>query len=161
MYWIVLIAGAILALIYVVVKIRHNQLATSDAVFWFLLALVLIVMALFPQVVYFFSNALGFESPANFVFLCMLAIVIFRQLTVSVENARLRNKIVQLTQTIALSRTCDSVEESLGQRRGERAKANEIVAECLHDGNVDDCETALTLHDWIIDTVAYDQVSGT
>ena len=38
MYWIVLIAGAILALIYVVVKIRHNQLATSDAVFWFLLA---------------------------------------------------------------------------------------------------------------------------
>ena len=49
MYWIVLIAGAILALIYVVVKIRHNQLATSDAVFWFLLALVLIVMALFPQ----------------------------------------------------------------------------------------------------------------
>ena len=54
MYWIVLIAGAILALIYVVVKIRHNQLATSDAVFWFLLALVLIVMALFPQLVYLF-----------------------------------------------------------------------------------------------------------
>ena len=113
MYWIVLIAGAILALIYVVVKIRHNQLATSDAVFWFLLALVLIVMALFPPRV---SNALGFESPANFVFLCMLAIVIFRQLTVSVENARLRNKIVQLTQTMALSGTCDSVEESIARR---------------------------------------------
>lgn len=68
MYWIVLIAGAILALIYVVVKIRHNQLATSDAVFWFLLALVLIVMALFPQLVYLFSNALGFESPAQLCF---------------------------------------------------------------------------------------------
>lgn len=116
MYWIVLIAGAILALIYVVVKIRHNQLATSDAVFWFLLALVLIVMALFPQLVYLFSNALGFESPANSVFLCMLAVVIFRQLTVSVENARLRNKIVQLTQTIALSRTCDSIEESIARQ---------------------------------------------
>ena len=114
MYWIVLIAGAILALIYVVVKIRHNQLATSDAVFWFLLALVLIVMALFPQLVYLFSW--GFESPANFVFLCMLAIVIFRQLTVSVENARLRNKIVQLTQTMALSRTCDSIEESIARQ---------------------------------------------
>lgn len=25
----------------------------------------------------------------------------------------------------------------------------------MPDGNVDDCETALTLHDWIIDTVAY------
>lgn len=111
MYWIVLIAGAVLALAYVVVKIRHNQLATSDAVFWFLLALLLIVMAIFPQIVYFFSNALGFESPANFVFLCMLAIVIFRQLTISVENARLRSKITQLTQVIALSRSCDAVEE--------------------------------------------------
>ena len=85
--------------------------------FWFLLALVLIVMALFPQLVYLFSNALGFESPANFVFLCMLAVVIFRQLTVSVENARLRNKVTQLTQAIALSRSCDGVEESLAQRR--------------------------------------------
>lgn len=117
MYWIVLIAGAVSALVYVVVKIRHNQLATSDAVFWFLLALAFIVMALFPQLVYFFSNALGFESPANFVFLCMLAVVIFRQLTVSVENARLRNKVTQLTQVMALSHSCDGVEEGLAQRR--------------------------------------------
>ena len=36
----------------------------------------------------------------------------------------------------------------------ERAK--EIVAQCLPDGNVDDYETALTLHDWVIDNVSYD-----
>ena len=53
MYWIILVIGAILALAYVVVKIRHNQLATADAVFWFVLALVLIIMAIFPQIVYF------------------------------------------------------------------------------------------------------------
>ena len=35
-------------------------------------------------------------------------------------------------------------------------KAREIVAECLPDGNVDDYETALVLHDWIIDNVSYD-----
>ena len=35
-------------------------------------------------------------------------------------------------------------------------KAREIVAECLPDGNVDDYETALALHDWIIDNVSYD-----
>lgn len=113
MYWIVLIVGAILALAYVVVKIRHNQLATSDAVYWFLFALVLIVMALFPQIVYSLSHILGFESPANFVFLCMMAVVIFRQLTVSVENARLRSKVVQLTQAIALSHALDETEREL------------------------------------------------
>lgn len=36
------------------------------------------------------------------------------------------------------------------------AKAREIVAECLPDGNQDDYETALVLHDWIIDHVSYD-----
>lgn len=113
MYWIFLIIGALLALAYVVVKIRHNQLTTADAVFWFLFALVLIIMAVVPQLVFALSTALGFESPANFVFLLVLVVVIFRQLTVSVENARLRNKIVQLTQAIALSRVCDETEEEI------------------------------------------------
>lgn len=103
MYWAFLIAGAIFALTYVVVKIRHHQLATADAVFWFLFALILIVIAIFPQIVFFFSNLLGFESPANFVFLCLLVVVIYRQLSVSVENARLRTKLTQLTQSVALS----------------------------------------------------------
>lgn len=113
MYWIALIVGAVLALAYVVVKIRHNQLATADAVFWFLFALTLIVMAVFPQIVYACSALLGFESPSNFVFLCVLAIVIFRQLTVSVELARQRNKVSQLTQVIALSRVTEKTEEKL------------------------------------------------
>ena len=117
MYWIILVIGAILALAYVVVKIRHNQLATADAVFWFVLALVLIIMAIFPQVVYFLSSILGIESPANFVFLCMLTIVIYRQLIVSVENARLRSKIVTLTQTIALSSSRDELGQKVARSR--------------------------------------------
>ena len=36
------------------------------------------------------------------------------------------------------------------------AKAQEIVAECLPDGHQDDYETALVLHDWVIDNVSYD-----
>ncbi len=35
-------------------------------------------------------------------------------------------------------------------------KAREIVDACLPDGNQDDYETALALHDWIIDNVSYD-----
>ena len=36
------------------------------------------------------------------------------------------------------------------------AKAREIVDACLPNGNEDDYETALVLHDWIIDNVSYD-----
>ncbi len=103
MYWIVLIAGAICALGYVILKIRHNQLATADAVFWFIFALVLILAALFPQVVFGLSDVLGIESPANFVFLCVLVVVVYRLLTLSVENARLRAKVTTLVQHVALA----------------------------------------------------------
>lgn len=36
-------------------------------------------------------------------------------------------------------------------------RAREIIAECLPNGNRDDYETALVLHDWIIDNVSYDR----
>ena len=101
MYWIVLVAGALLTLVYVLVKIRHNQLATADAVFWFLFALILIVLA------YGLASLLGIESPANLVFLAMLVVVIYRLLTLSVENARLKEKLVALTQAVALASVRD------------------------------------------------------
>lgn len=119
MYWVFLVAGAILALTYVVVKIRHNQLTTSDAVFWFLLTLVLIIAAIFPQIVYWLSGLLNFESPANFVFLCILVVLMFRQLTISVENAQLRSKIIQLTQALALSGACEKEEADLAREESE------------------------------------------
>ena len=69
MYWFLLVAGAVVMAVYVVAKICHRQLATSDAVFWFLFSFFLIIMALFPGLVFALSSSLGFESPANFVFL--------------------------------------------------------------------------------------------
>lgn len=102
MYWILLIVGAVGMAAYVCAKIRHKQLATADAVFWFFFSFVLILMAVFPQSVFALSGALGFESPANFVFLCILMVVICRQLAASVEIARQRAKLTSLVQYIAL-----------------------------------------------------------
>lgn len=119
MYWVFLVVGAILTLAYVAMKIRSGQLATSDAVFWFLLALAFIVIAVFPQLVYWLSGVLGFESPSNFVFLCVLVVIVYRQLSVSVENARLRGKIVQLTQALALSGACRREEAAIMREEQE------------------------------------------
>ena len=102
MYWFLLVAGAVVMAVYVVAKICHRQLATSDAVFWFLFSFFLIIMALFPGLVFALSSALGFESPANFVFLCILVVVICRQLAVSVEIARQRAKLTALVRYMAL-----------------------------------------------------------
>lgn len=103
MYWIVLIVGAVLTLAYVISKIRSKQITTSDAVFWFVLSFCLVLLALIPNIVFFMSNVLGFVSPANFIFLCVLVVLIYHQLTMSVKLCRLQATVTQLTQVIALS----------------------------------------------------------
>lgn len=99
---ILLIVGAICMLIFVLNKIRKSQLQTDDAVFWFIFAGCLVVVSVFPQIIYWLCSLVGIESPANLVFLLVFVILIIRLLMTSVETARLKNKLNWLTQSTAL-----------------------------------------------------------
>ena len=97
-----LAVGAVCALAFVLVKIRKGQIQTADAVFWFLLAAAFVVLAIFPRIAYWCSELLGVESPANFIFLCVVAILFVKVLLQSVEIARVKSKLASLTQEVAL-----------------------------------------------------------
>lgn len=99
---LVLIVGAILMLAFILNKIRKNQLRTSDAVFWFVLAGCFVVIAIFPQIVFWLSALIGVESPANLVFLIVVAILVIRLLLTSVEIAQLKIKLSNFVQHEAL-----------------------------------------------------------
>lgn len=99
---ILLIVGAICMLIFVLNKIRKSQLQTDDAVFWFIFAGCLVIVSVFPQIIYWLCSLIGIESPANLVFLLVFVILIIRLLTVSVETARIKSKLDRLTQSVAL-----------------------------------------------------------
>lgn len=98
----VLILGAIALLGFVLNKIRKSQLQTSDAVFWFVLAGCLVVLAVVPQIAYWLSDVLGVLSTANLIFLAMVAVLLVKLLMDSVELARLRSRLTELTQEEAL-----------------------------------------------------------
>lgn len=98
----VLILGAIALLGFVLNKIRKSQLQTSDAVFWFVLAGCLVVLAVVPQIAYWLSDMLGVLSTANLIFLAVVAVLLVKLLMDSVELARLRSRLTELTQEEAL-----------------------------------------------------------
>lgn len=102
-----LVFGAVLALAFVLYKIRKGQVQTADAVFWFLLAAILVLLAVFPQIAFWCADALGIESPANFIFLCMVGVLFAKLLLQSVEIARLKAKLTQLVQEVALREVDD------------------------------------------------------
>lgn len=99
---IFLVLGAILAFAMVVRKIKKTEMQAGDSVFWLVLCGALVIVALFPQLAFWASEVLGFESPSNFVLLLVIAILMIKVFFLSADVARLRQKLTALIQEMAL-----------------------------------------------------------
>lgn len=93
---------AIFVLIFVTRKLRTSKISTPDSLFWLFLSFCFLLAAIFPQIAYFFSNLLGFQSASNFVFLVVIGLLLIRELMMQQELSRLRAKLTQLAQEVAL-----------------------------------------------------------
>ena len=99
---IFLILGAIFLLVMVARKIKKAQFETRDTFFWRGLSVLLIIAAVFPRAVYFISGLLGFASASNFVFLAVIAILLWRLFRLQENVALLKRKLTTVAQEIAL-----------------------------------------------------------
>lgn len=100
---IALVAGALLVFAFVLRKIRRSEIKIADSTFWFLFAFSFVLLAVFPQIAFFFSGVLKIESPANFVYLYVIAVLILHNFFVTVELSKLRAKLTSLIQEEALA----------------------------------------------------------
>lgn len=73
-----------------------------DSVFWLVFCGALLLLALFPQIAFFASSLLGFESPSNFIFLAVIVILLIKVFSLSSELAVLRQKLTAVLQEMAL-----------------------------------------------------------
>lgn len=102
LFKIALVVGAVCVFAFILRKIRRSEIKISDSTFWFLFAASLVLLALFPHIAFFFSNVLGIESPANFVFLYVIAVLLIREFISTVEISKLRSRLATLAQNEAL-----------------------------------------------------------
>ncbi len=99
---IFLVLGAALLLVMVTRKIKKSQFETQDTFFWLVLSVLLIIAAVFPEIVYAISALLGFQSASNFVFLAVIAILLWRLFRLQENLSVLRRKLIVLAQEVAL-----------------------------------------------------------
>ena len=99
---ILLSVGAVLILLVMLRKIRKSEVNISDSLFWLFFVLSLVILAIFPGIALFFSELLHIESPANLVFLYVIALLLIREFASSVEISRLRSKLIAIAQEEAL-----------------------------------------------------------
>lgn len=98
-----LLIGALLTFGLILRKIRKAEVAIADSMFWFLFALSLVLMGVFRQIPFFFADLFSIESPANFVFVYVIAVLVIREFYATVEVSQLRAKVRNLVQKQALA----------------------------------------------------------
>ena len=99
---VALVVSALLVLGFVTRKIRKAQFNTKDSLFWLFLSICLVFVAIFPGVAFFFSDILGIQSPSNFIFLTVIALLLIREFTIQAQLSQLRRQTAVLSQEIAL-----------------------------------------------------------
>ena len=99
---IFLLLGSLLALGIVVNSVRKSRIRISDSVYWVVSACILILFALIPPLAYFFSSIFGFISPANFVMVLVIVLMLVRLFHQSSTISKLTFKVEQLSSELAL-----------------------------------------------------------
>ena len=99
---ILLILCSVGVFFFVFKKIRKAQLNIDDSIYWILFAVFLLVLSIFPQIAIWTADLLEIESPANFVFLCVLFVIIIKLFQVSIELSVHKHRLNHLVQKLAL-----------------------------------------------------------
>jgi len=106
------LAGAAITLFAITNQIRRSKIKIEDSLFWVVLSGVLLLVAIFPQIAYFFSNLLGFQAMSNFIFVAVIGILVLKEFSNTMQISLLKHKLNELAQEQALS--------ELEMREGER-----------------------------------------
>lgn len=105
-----LLASSVLVAAWILRKIRKCKVKQEDAVYWVCFAIVLALLGVFPQLAYRAANILGIQSPANFVFLIIIFLLMEKLLSVSIQVSMLENKVEIMAAELAIR--CKDIEES-------------------------------------------------
>ena len=92
-----LIVMSVLSLFYIIWRIRYSKMQIEYTLFWILM----VVLAVFPQIVYWITSKMGMISPANVVYLFIIAVLLLKSFMMTIEISNLENKVKDLVQQIA------------------------------------------------------------
>jgi len=113
---IVLIAGALITLLFMLYRIRISKMQIKDSVFWIFFLLILLVFSVFPQIPRWLSKILKIQSPINFILLFVIFILIMQLFFASMRISKLDANIRSLAQRIAIGET-DAAEKNSSDKQ--------------------------------------------
>lgn len=105
MNYVVAIVGAVLVLGFMIELLRRRQLSEKYAALWLIVGVGVLVLLAAPGLLQSASDALGFEVPANLLFLVALTLLLGVSVHLSWELSRLEDETRSLAEELALLRS--------------------------------------------------------
>ncbi len=100
---IILIIVSLLTMSFMLRKIRQAKVQIEAAMFWVIVALILVVFFLCPAVADACARLLGIYSTPNFLFLFMIFLLMVKVFSMTLQVSQLESKQKELVQKIALA----------------------------------------------------------
>lgn len=98
-----LIMCSLINFIFIIRQIKKSKLKIEDSILWIIVSLILIIMSVFSGLVNFISIRLGFAASSNFVFVIVIAFLIFEIFFQNIKISVLNEKIKNINHYIALN----------------------------------------------------------
>lgn len=115
-----LFGGSILTFIFISRYIKKSRVRIEDTLFWIVFSAILVVIGIFPQIPIILSRLLKIESPANFVFLAIIFILLIHQFFLTMKLSQTEIKLRELVQTVAIENKKESVSNIQFRRNSEK-----------------------------------------
>ena len=100
---IILIIVSLLTMSFMLRKIRQAKVQIEAAMFWVIVALILVVFSLCPAVADACARLLGIYSTPNFLFLFMIFLLMVKVFSMTLQVSQRESKQKELVQKIALA----------------------------------------------------------
>ena len=81
---------------------RSRKSPSIIIIYWIVSAFLLLVISIFPQIAIFASSLMGIESPANFVFLFMIFVILIKLFNLAIDISIQKDRLNRLVQKLAL-----------------------------------------------------------
>ena len=115
---ILLLIAAVLAFLFMIYNIRRSKFVIADSIFWFFFSALLVILAVVPEVAYYFTRKLGIMSASNLVYLVIIGLLIIRIFQMDLRISDLSAKLKTLVQNQAImedSRKKENSDENTGK----------------------------------------------
>ena len=89
---IILMISSLLSLIFVVRRLKKVQVQLYDTVFWIMLAVIFVVLSVFPQIAISLAGLMGVQSPVNLVYLIIIFFLLAHCFLQSLRFSRLEDQ---------------------------------------------------------------------